>query len=83
MADFSSRGIDFNLYANYIKTNTLPVACYSTRKIKKMNITIWIIVVIAVLFILFLMWKNLRDEKDVNPDLTDELEKTTGDNNIK
>jgi len=32
------------------------------------------IIVVAVAFIALLVWKNLKDEEDIAPDLTDELE---------
>jgi len=34
-----------------------------------------IVIVIAVAIIFFLIWRNLKDEKDIDPELTDELEK--------
>jgi len=35
-----------------------------------------IIIVIAAAIIVFLIWRNLKDEKDIDPGLTDELEKS-------
>ncbi len=33
------------------------------------------IIVIAAAIIVWLIWRNLKDEKDIDPELTDELEK--------
>ncbi|WP_448699793.1 hypothetical protein ACFGVR_22015 [Mucilaginibacter sp. AW1-3] len=35
-----------------------------------------IVIVIAAAIIIFLIWRNLKDEKDIDPELTDELEKS-------
>ena len=35
-----------------------------------------VIIVIAAAIIIFLIWRNLKDEKDIDPELTDELEKS-------
>jgi len=35
-----------------------------------------VVIVIAVAIIIFLIWKNIRDEQDTDPELTDELKKS-------
>ncbi len=35
-----------------------------------------LIIIVAAAIIIFLIWRNLKDEKDIDPKLTDELEKS-------
>jgi len=34
-----------------------------------------VVIIIAAAIIIFLVWRNLNDEKDIDPELTDELKK--------
>ena len=34
-----------------------------------------VVIIIAVAIIIFLIWRNMKDEQDADPELTDELEK--------
>jgi len=40
------------------------------------TVEIIIVIAIAAAIIIFLVWRNLKDEKDIDPELTDELEKS-------
>jgi preprotein translocase subunit YajC len=40
------------------------------------TLEIIIVIAIAAAIIIFLIWRNLKDEKDIDTELTDELEKS-------
>lgn len=44
-------------------------------------ILIAIVFLLAIAFIIFLIRRNVKDEQDINPDLTDELEKKKNEQN--
>ncbi len=46
-------------------------------------ISISLIAVVAIALIIFLIWKNKKDEKLINPDAQDSVEETIGDINRK